>query len=174
MKHIVPILFALLLVSCGSKIEIVTPTVEMQDGSQSLATAEPRFSWNYEAAVNNVVQTEYRIIVASSEKNAKKGIGDLWDSRSVDTNQMLYITYEGKPLKSRDRCWWKVYATVTYGDHNRKKNLESDVQYFEINLLSPDDWHAHWIGRDYEDDKVEGHTAIAAHYLGTASWIDRT
>ncbi len=174
MKHIVPILFALLLVSCGSKIEIVTPTVEMQDGSQSLATAEPRFSWNYEAAVNNVVQTEYRIIVASSEKNAKKGIGDLWDSRSVDTNQMLYITYEGKPLKSRDRCWWKVYATVTYGDHNRKKNLESDVQYFEINLLSPDDWHAHWIGRDYEDDKVEGHTAIAARYLRTEFSLDKT
>ena len=31
-----------------------------------LATAEPRFCWQYEAGVNNVVQTDYRIIVAST------------------------------------------------------------------------------------------------------------
>ena len=167
MKHLISILLALLFASCGSRIHLINPTVEMQDGSMPLATAEPRFSWQYEAEVNNVVQTDYRIIVASSEENAKKGIGDLWDTKTIDTNQMLYIPYEGKPLKSRNRCWWRVYTTVTYGDHNRKKTLESDVQYFEISLLSPDNWHAHWIGHDYEDDKVEGHTAIAARYLRT-------
>ena len=150
---------------CSSKIHLATVSVEMQDGSMPLATAEPRFSWNYEAEVNNVVQMEYRIIVASSEENATNGIGDLWDSKTVDTNQMLYIPYKGVPLKSRDRCWWKLYTTVTYGDKGRKKTLESDVQHFEISLLSPTDWHAHWIGRDYDDDKIEGHTAIAARYL---------
>ena len=165
MKRFIPILIVLLLVSCGSRIRIVSPNVEMQDGSMPLATAEPRFGWHYEAEVNNVVQTDYRIIVASSEENVKKGIGDLWDSKKVDTNQMLYIPYEGTPLKSRDRCWWKVYTTVTYGEHNRRKTLESEVQHFEISLLSPNDWRAHWIGRDYDDDKVEGHTAIAARYL---------
>ena len=158
-------LIAVLFVSCGSKVHIVQPTVEMQDGSIPLATAEPRFSWQYEAEVNNVVQVDYRIIVANSEENAKKGVGDLWDSKIVESNRMLYIPYGGKPLKSRDRCWWKVYTTVTYGEHNRKKSLESEVQHFEISLLSRDDWRAHWIGRDYEDDIVEGHTAIAARYL---------
>ena len=83
MKRFVPILIALLLVSCGSRIRIVSPTVEMQDGSMPLATAEPRFSWQYEAEVNDVVQTDYRIIVASTEENADKGIGDLWDSKVV-------------------------------------------------------------------------------------------
>ncbi len=165
MKHSAPILFVLLLFSCGSKIAIVNPSVEMQDGSMPLATNEPRFSWNYEAEVKNVVQTDYRIIVASTEEKAIKGEGDLWNSKTVDTNQMLYIPYKGTPLKSRDRCWWKVYTTVTYGDHKRKKTIESDVQYFEISLLEPGDWKAHWIGRDYEDDKVEGHTAIAARYV---------
>ena len=165
MKRIVPTLLILLLASCGSKIEIVSPTVEMQDGRQPLATAEPRFSWHYQAEVNNVVQVDYRIIVASSIANAEKGIGDLWDSKQVKTNRMLYIPYGGKPLKSRDRCWWKVYTTVTYGEHNKKMTLESEVQYFEISLLSPSDWKAHWIGRDYEDDKVEGRTVVAARYL---------
>lgn len=165
MKHLIPILLALLFASCGSRIQLINPTVEMQNGSIPLATAEPRFSWNYEAEVNNVVQTDYRIIVASSEDKAKNGIGDLWDSQTVDSSQMLYITYAGKPLKSRDRCWWKVFTTVTYGKHNRAKTLESDVQHFEISLLDRDDWHAHWIGRDYRDDKIEGHTEVAARYL---------
>ena len=159
------LLMVLLMAGCSNRIEIVSPTVEMSDGSQPLATAEPRFSWHYEAEVNNVVQTDYRIIVASTEENAKNGIGDLWDSKAVASNQMLYIPYGGCRLKSRDRCWWKVYTTVTYGNRNRKKFLESKVQYFEISLLSPDDWKAHWIGRDYDDDNVNGHTSIAARYL---------
>ncbi len=166
MKKFIPIaLLAVLFAACGSKIEIISPTVEMQDGKQPLATAEPRFSWCYEADVDNVVQREYRIIVASSREKAEQGIGDMWDSESVDTNQMLYIPYGGTPLKSRDRCWWKVYTTVSYGKFNRKKTLESEVQRFDISLLSPSDWRARWIGRDYDDDKVEGHTAVAARYL---------
>ncbi len=164
MKRLIPILFTLMLAACGSKVEITNLTVEMQDGSMPLATATPRFIWNYEARVDNVQQTSYRIIVASSEEKARRGKGDLWDSQTVDTSQMLYIPYEGKPLKSRDRCWWRVYTTVTYGD-GKNKELESPVQYFEISLLDRSDWHASWIGRDYEDDKIEGHTVVAARYL---------
>ena len=71
MKRVVPwLLLVVLLVGCGKRIEIVSPTVEMQDGSRPLATAEPRFGWHYEADVNNVVQVDYRIIVASTEEKA--------------------------------------------------------------------------------------------------------
>ena len=164
MKRLIPILFTMILAACGSKVEITSLTVEMQDGSMPLATATPRFSWNYEARVDNVMQTSYRVIVASSEEKARRGEGDLWDSQSVDTSQMLYIPYAGTPLKSRDRCWWRVYTTVTYGD-GRSKKLKSPVQYFELSLLERSDWTAHWIGRDYEDDKIEVHTVVAARYL---------
>ena len=34
-----------------------------------------------------------------------------------------------------------------------------------ISLLDRTDWHARWIGRDYEDDKIEGHTEVPARYL---------
>ena len=170
MKRLIPIFLTLLFAACGNKVEITNLTVEMQDGSMPLATATPRFSWNYEAKVDNVIQTSYRIIVASSEEKARRGEGDLWDSQAVDTSQMLYITYVGKPLKSRDRCWWRVYTTVTYGfgtqaSRLHKKTLESPIQYFELSLLDRSDWHARWIGRDYEDDKIEGHTEVPARYL---------
>ena len=165
-------LLALLMTACGSKVELANLTVEMQDGSMPLATATPRFGWNYEAKADNVMQTSYRVIVASSEEKARRGEGDMWDSQTVDTSQMLYIPYAGTPLKSRDRCWWRVYTTVTYGN-GRSKELESRVQYFEISLLDRSDWHAHWIGRDYEDDKIEGHTEVAARYLRTEFPLDK-
>ena len=164
MRYIIPLL-ALLFISCGGKIDLANPTVEMQDGSMPLATAQPRFSWQYETEQSNVMQASYRIVVASSRENAEQGIGDLWDSGVIESSDMLYIPYEGKQLHSRNIAFWKVYATLTYGKNHKKATTESDVQRFEISLLSPDDWHAHWIGRDYEDDNVNGHTAIAARYL---------
>ena len=173
MRRIIPLLLmAALFAACGNKVEITNLTVEMQDGSMPLATATPRFSWNYDATVDNVIQTSYRIIVASSEEKARRGEGNLWDSQTVDTSQMLYIPYAGTPLKSRDRCWWRVYTTVTYGN-GRSKKLKSPVQYFELSLLDRSDWTAHWIGRDYEDDKIEGHTEVAARYLRTEFPLDK-
>ena len=104
-------------------VRIVSPTVEMQDGSQPLATNQPRFSWKYadNGSVNNVRQTSYRLIVASTEENARHNIGDLWDTKAVDSDQMLYIPYEGKTLESRDKAYWKVVTTVAYNGKEDKK-----------------------------------------------------
>ena len=115
MKHITIILLALIgLVSCTNNltITITNPNVEQQFHEQPLATAQPRFSWNYETTENEVVQQNYRIIVATTAENALKGIGDLWDSGVIPSNQMLYIPYAGKELHSRDKAYWKVITTV--------------------------------------------------------------
>ncbi len=159
------IAFAMLLSACGNGIHIKNLTVEHQDGSQALATNQPRFSWQYETKKEKVEQIEYRIVVSTTAQNASKGIGDLWDSGVQESSRMLYIPYEGKELHSRDIAYWKVYTIVAYGDNGKKTAVESDVKTFEISLLNPDDWHAHWIGRDYDDDSLNGHTAIAARYL---------
>lgn len=165
MKHLSYLLILLCLVSCGSiEIHIVNPNVEQQDGSRALATDRPRFSWNYETDAQNVVQTSYRVIVASTLENAQKGIGDLWDSKVVKSSQMLYIPYEGKPLKSRDHAYWKVLTTVT-SNGSHKTNVESDIRTFEISLLNQEDWQAQWIGHEFEDDVLTGHTRLAARYL---------
>ena len=171
--HLLSLLFAfavLAFTSCNHSFEvsIVNPTVEQQDGSRALATNVPRFSWQYESAENNVVQQNYRIIVASTAEYAQQGIGDLWDSKTVSSNQMLYIpllglsvTYE--PLQSRDKAFWKVITTVTA--NGRKTKVESKVQSFEISLLEQRDWKAKWIGHEFEDDVLVGKTRLSARYL---------
>ncbi|MBQ8957507.1 MAG: family 78 glycoside hydrolase catalytic domain [Bacteroidales bacterium] len=166
MKRITFIILAFIgLTSCGNNlnVSIINPTVEQQDGSRALATNQPRFSWQYETTENNVVQLDYRILVASTEENAQKGVGDLWDSKTVTSSQMLYIPYEGTTLQSRDKAYWKVVATVSNG--KTKTKVESEVNSFEISLLNQDDWQAKWIGHEFEDDVLVGHTRIAARYL---------
>ncbi len=166
MKHIIILFLSLLfLASCGKiEITVTNPTVEQQLKPQALATSRPRFSWNYKTDARNVVQNSYRIIVSSSSENAQRGIGDLWDSQEVRSNQMLYIPYAGKELNSRDRAYWKVMATVT-ANGKRKTEVESGIQSFEISLLHPEDWQARWIGHEFDDDVLTGHTRLAARYL---------
>ena len=166
MKRLILFFSALMaLVSCTKlDVTIVKPNVEQQTRPQALATAQPRFSWQYESTQNDIVQQSYRIIVSSTEENAREGIGDLWDSQTVKSSQMLYVPYEGTALKSRDHAYWKVMATVT-SNGRRKTKAESDIQSFEISLLNQEDWQAQWIGHDFDDDVLTGHTRLAARYL---------
>ncbi len=167
MRRITLFLFAIIgLASCNNtlNVTITNPNVEQQSHEQALATAQPRFSWNYETTESEVVQQNYRIIVASTADNALSGIGDLWDSGVVPSSQMLYIPYTGKELKSRDKAYWKVITTVT-AKGGKKTKIESEVKSFEISLLNQDDWQAKWIGHEFDDDVLTGHTRLAARYL---------
>ncbi len=171
-KHLLS-LFALATIvfaSCNNSFEvsIVNPNVEHQIHPQALATNQPHFSWQYETTESNVVQQNYRIIVASTAENAQMGIGDLWDSKTVASNQMLNIlmpcvSYTFEPLQSRDKAFWKIITTVTA--NGKKAKVESKVQSFEISLLEQKDWQAKWIGHEFEDDILVGKTRLAARYL---------
>ncbi len=159
-----PLIIALMLTACGNiELKINNMTVEQQNGSQPLATNMPRFSWNYDTDAADMVQTSYRVIVASTPENAANGIGDLWDSGTVASGQMLYIPYQGRELHSRDVAYWKVMTTATC--KGGKAKAESDVKSFEISLLNQADWQAKWIGHEFEDDVLVGHTRLAARYL---------
>ena len=174
MKRTTLLLASLLLsvwVACG-QITITHETVEYQDGSQPLATNVPRFSWRYETEESNVKQTSYRIIVASTKDLVEQKVGDLWDTKTVASDRMLLIPYEGKPLHSRDRVYWKVITSVTHitpntdiGNSTIVEFIESDINTFEISLLDSSDWKAKWIGGDFYNDNIQGKTSIASRYL---------
>jgi len=73
----------------------------------SIDTPTPRLGWRLESTEQNVVQTAYHIIVASSREKAEALEGDLWDV-TVESDQSQWVRYEGKPLKSNTRCYWRV------------------------------------------------------------------
>ena len=93
-------------------------------------------------------QTAYQILVAASEATLRTGHGDLWDSGKADSSQSVQVPYGGKPLSSRQRCWWKVRVWDEHG----KTSAWSEPAQWSMGLLSPGDWQGGWIGSDIGPD----------------------
>lgn len=107
----------------------------------------PRLSWKVqalEADAYNKRQSAYQVMVASSRKNLDAGRGDLWDSGKVRSNQTVLVNYAGKPLKSRQQCFWKVRVW----DEADRASAWSEPAQWSMGLLRPEDWKSKWIGYD--------------------------
>ena len=68
----------------------------------------PRLGWRIESDEQNVMQTAYHILVASSPELLAQGKGDCWDSGKVKTDASQWITYQGETLKRNTPYYWKV------------------------------------------------------------------
>ncbi|MBR4394752.1 MAG: family 78 glycoside hydrolase catalytic domain [Oscillospiraceae bacterium] len=94
---------------------------------------QPRLMWNCEGGVK---QTAYQIVAES------------WDSGKVESASMQAVY--PKELKSRERVSWRVRLW----DENGEPGEWSD-SFFEMGLLSAEDWSAEWITGDYTPNKKE-------------------
>jgi alpha-L-rhamnosidase len=140
------------------------PRCEYLVNPLGIGTTEPRLSWTVESNQRGQVQTAYRILVASNLKLLGKDTGDLWDSGKVMSNHSNQIVYQGAPLKSQMRCYWKVCVW----DKQGQPSAWSERAYWTMGLLDPNDWKGKWISfdasrkRDAQTRKVD---------LTKAKWI---
>ena len=165
MKYLVSIcmLAGLLFAACSqkAKVTVVRPQVEMLTNPIGIDALTPRFSWVIQCEANEVRQTGYHILVASSIANLEKGIGDLWDTGEVASDASVYIPYGGEPLQSRQQVFWKVKLQT-----NRGPSGWSEPNTWSMGLLHDSDWQAQWIGHTpFPIDKLKGHTVVPARYL---------
>lgn len=103
-----------------------------------LGNSRPRFYWQ---CTDGKEQSAYQITAVRCGR-------EIWNSGKVPSASMTHIPYEGKTLQSRDRVSW----TVTLWDENDTPG-EPETAWFEMGLLSPDDWTAKWISGDYRPKK---------------------
>lgn len=120
---------------------------EYREAPLGIDANSPRLSWQLapqrETAVNRGVrQTAYRILVASSLDRLAEGRADLWDSGKVESARSVHVEYAGQPLRSHQRCYWKVKVWSTAGE------AWSEPAWWETAFLSPDEWRGKWIGQD--------------------------
>lgn len=138
-------------------VAIITLTISgcstsLSEGPNNLTVAEgfenpiglhdqsPTFSWKLPVSKNIKSQSGYRIVVASNPKLLPNN-ADLWDSGDVKSDQSVWLMYEGSPLQSRQKAYWKVMFT----DQDGNPSAWSEISNFELGLLSNKDWHAKWI-----------------------------
>ncbi|HEY9175438.1 MAG TPA: glycoside hydrolase family 78 protein, partial [Verrucomicrobiae bacterium] len=110
---------------------------------------EPRLSWILDSGERGARQTAYEILVASSAAKLKPGQADLWDTGKVASDQSIHVRYAGKPLASRQQCFWKVRVW----DQDGKPSAWSKPASWSMGLLQSADWRGQWIGKD-EVEKV--------------------
>ncbi|MDR0541610.1 MAG: family 78 glycoside hydrolase catalytic domain [Dysgonamonadaceae bacterium] len=103
----------------------------------------PRFSWKLRDAafIRGQRQTAYRILVATTPAQLKKGKADVWDSGIVLSEQSRLVDYGGKALKPGNGYYWKVQVY----DGNGKPSGWSETARFSMGLLNRSDWKGKWI-----------------------------
>lgn len=101
----------------------------------------PRLSWTLWCRERGQRQTAYRILVASDPQLLAREQGDLWDTGKIDSHQTCHVPYNGKPLTSLQRCYWKLRVW----DGNGNPSDWSEVSWWEMGILHPDEWRAEWI-----------------------------
>jgi alpha-L-rhamnosidase len=156
-------LATLTLFSCGSIAQCAATHLRCEYLGNPLAIHDPkpRLSWVLAAASANArdqSQSGYRILVASSPDLLVPDKADLWDTGLVVSDATFGITYSGKPLTSRQTCYWKVQVT----DASGTVGPWSDTATWSMGLLSPSDWSAQWIDAAPSRPKV---TIVSAIYV---------
>jgi alpha-L-rhamnosidase len=133
-------------------MKLINPRVEYLINPLGLDVLKPRFSWAYaidDESKKNEKQFSYRIYVSDSLDALKKDEANCWDSQKHDSDRSNQIEYQGSPLKSNTKYYWKVVAWDQ--DGNQHDSLASaGVSFFHLGILDPKEWRANWIGPESE------------------------
>jgi alpha-L-rhamnosidase len=113
----------------------------------------PQLSWKIPDYGKGIMQTAYEVLVASSLENLNDNKGDMWSTGKVSSDQSVFVTYDGQPLESRKKYFWKV----KYWDNKGGESTFSSPASWEMALLNSADWQASWItrsGAETRDDSL--------------------
>ena len=127
-------------------------TCEYRTDPRGIDAAHPRLSWQLQSSGRGERQTAYRILVADSPKMLAENTGRVWDSGKVLSGQSVTVRYGGPRLSSGERCFWKVLVW----DKDGHLSPNSPVGFWQMGLLHPADWRAHWISAPTPRSTQEG------------------
>jgi alpha-L-rhamnosidase len=90
---------------------------------------KPALSWTIKDSKKGVSQLSYRVLVATTPSLLNQNIGDIWDSKRIDSDKSHLVIYEGMPLESRQRYFWKVEVQTKNAEN---KNIENCIKDMNI------------------------------------------
>lgn len=128
-------------VQAQKKLEVGQLTTNYKHNPIGTDVLQPRFSWKLTASERNVMQKAYELRVSASDKDILNGKNLIWQTGKVNSDQSAHIVYKGTELRSKQRYYWQVRIWDNHG----KPSSWSEVNFWEMGLLSPNDWTAKWI-----------------------------
>jgi len=133
-------LFSLPLFAQG--IKVARLSCAYRNNPVGIDLLSPGLSWKLQSSKHNVMQTAYQILVSGSLANLNKNVGEVWDTKKVNSNQSIQIQYKGAKLLSTKTYYWKVRVW----DNSGSESAWSNTAFWQMGLLASADWKgAKWI-----------------------------
>jgi alpha-L-rhamnosidase len=116
---------------------VIDLSCEHKINPSGIDVTQPRLSWKLRGNSRNLMQSAYSIRV-STDKNFKN---ILWQTGKVNSSESILQPYTGAALQSAKKYYWQVKIW----DAANNTSAWSNTAFWQMGLLSPDDWKAKWI-----------------------------
>lgn len=130
-----------------SQVTVDELMCEFQENPIGIDRAQPLLQWKIRDDRRGAKQTAWQVIISATREGADDGVGEVWDSGKVDSEQSVHIPYGGPVLESRNTYFWRVRIW----DMNGEVSAWSDIASWEMGLLNDSDWQAQWIARSNDN-----------------------
>jgi len=118
--------------------EVTKLRVNYRNNPVGIDDVQPRLSWQIVSEQRGFIQSAFQVQVS----NKLEFDTDLLnDTGKVDSDQSIHIEYDGPPLQSCERYYFRVRVWNAFGDISDW----SEPSFWETALLSSNDWQAKWI-----------------------------
>ncbi len=142
------LVFATLLLG-KTPMNVTQLKIEYKTDPIGLDVMQPRMSWQMQSDKRDVRQTAYQIRVAQSPESLQKK--PLWDTGKIASDASVHVVYAGPALAAQKRYYWQVRVW----DGQGQESAWSPVAFWEMGLLSNEDWQARWIEPDWQEDPAQ-------------------
>ncbi|QNN44428.1 family 78 glycoside hydrolase catalytic domain [Pedobacter roseus] len=123
-------------------IKVMDLTCAYRNNPIGIDLHNPNLSWKLQSSRHNVMQVAYQILVSANAANLKRNIGEIWDTKKVNSGQSIQVSYQGANLLSSKTYYWKVRVW----DNSGNESAWSSPAFWQMGLLSTSDWKgARWI-----------------------------
>ena len=143
MKNIAFILFFITIIKSQAAVFFPTDlSCEHIINPLGVDNHQPLLSWTIASSTNDLRQSAYELIVSDNLADINKNEGNCWNTGKTNSDETVFIAYEGVPLQSFTRYYWKVRVY----NQNGIPSEWSPAAWFETAMLNKSDWQAQWIG----------------------------
>jgi alpha-L-rhamnosidase len=141
-KLLVCFLLTVVYQSMYAQLTIHQMLCEQMTNPVGISTSKPRFIWKISSPTPSTKQVAYELTV-------KKGKQKVWATGRVETDQSVFIQYNGQPLEQDAKYNWQVRVWDNHGNLSAWSPLAS----FQTAFFDSSAWKAKWISIGFEEDK---------------------